>query len=79
MFTTKAGSTGVAPDPSVHITEWSAKYQNGTSLQNIGIGLAVKLTNGDYAYLNDSNNKAFNTTLPETMSSADYYANIEDD
>lgn len=79
LFTTKAGSTGVAPDPSVHITEWSAKYQNGTSLQNIGIGLAVKLTNGDYAYLNDSNNKAFNTTLPETMSSADYYANIEDD
>ena len=79
LFTTKAVSTGVAPDPSVHITEWSAKYQNGTSLQNIGIGLAVKLANGDYAYLNDSNNKAFNTTLPETMSSADYYANIEDD
>ena len=79
LFTTKAVSTGVAPDPSVHITEWSAKYQNGTSLQNIGIGLAVKLPNGDYAYLNDSNNKAFNTTLPETMSSADYYANIEDD
>ena len=79
LFTTKTVSTGVAPDPSVHITEWSAKYQNGTSLQNIGIGLAVKLANGDYAYLNDSNNKAFNTTLPETMSSADYYANIEDD
>ena len=79
LFTTKAVSTGVAPDPSVHITEWSAKYQNGTSLQNIGIGLAVKLANGDYAYLNDSNNKAFNTALPETMSSADYYANIEDD
>ncbi|MEK1300903.1 KxYKxGKxW signal peptide domain-containing protein [Limosilactobacillus fermentum] len=79
LFTTRAISTGVAPDPTTHITKWSAKYENGTSLQNIGIGLAVKLANGDYAYLNDSNNKAFNTTLPETMSSADYYANIEDD
>ncbi|MGF0083056.1 glycoside hydrolase family 70 protein [Limosilactobacillus reuteri] len=79
LFTTRAISTGVAPDPTTHITKWSAKYENGTSLQNIGIGLAVKLPNGDYAYLNDSNNKAFNTTLPETMSSANYYANIEDD
>nr|ASA47864.1 putative GTFB [Limosilactobacillus fermentum] len=79
LFTTRFISTGVAPDPTTHITKWSAKYENGTSLQNIGIGLAVKLPNGDYAYLNDSNNKAFNTTLPETMSSADYYANIEDD
>ncbi|MEK1417123.1 KxYKxGKxW signal peptide domain-containing protein [Limosilactobacillus fermentum] len=79
LFTTKAASTGVAPDPNTRITEWSAKYENGTSLQNVGIGLAVKIPNGYYAYLNDGNNKAFNTTLPETMSSADYYANIEDD
>ena len=79
LFTTKAASTGVAPDPNTRITEWSAKYENGTSLQNVGIGLAVKIPNGYYAYLNDGNNKVFNTTLPETMSSADYYANIEDD
>ncbi|MEM0513744.1 glycoside hydrolase family 70 protein, partial [Limosilactobacillus fermentum] len=79
LFTTRAISTGVAPDPTTHITKWSAKYENGTSLQNIGIGLAVKLPNGEYAYLSSSDNKAFNTTLPETMSSADYYANIEDD
>ena len=79
LFTTRAISTGVAPDPTTRITKWSAKYENGTSLQNIGIGLAVKLPNGEYAYLRSSDNKAFNTTLPETMSSADYYANIEDD
>ena len=77
LFTTKAASTGVAPDPSVRITEWSAKYENGTSLQNIGIGLVVKLPNGEYAYLNSDSNKAFPTTLPEAMSSADYYANLE--
>ncbi|MBB1072793.1 KxYKxGKxW signal peptide domain-containing protein [Limosilactobacillus reuteri] len=79
LFTTRAISTGVAPDPTTRITKWSAKYENGTSLQNIGIGLAVKLPNGEYAYLRSSDNKAFNTTLPETMSSANYYANIEDD
>ena len=67
LFTTKAVSTGVAPDPSVHITEWSAKYQNGTILQNIGIGLAVKLANGDYAYLRSSDNKSFNTLLPSEI------------
>ena len=74
LFTTKAASTGVAPDPTTHITEWSAKYENGTSLQNIGTGLAVKLPNGYYAYLKDGNNKAFNTSLPDAMASADYYA-----
>ena len=67
LFTTKAVSTGVAPDPSVHITEWSAKYQNGTILQNIGIGLAVKLPNGEYAYLRSSDNKSFNTLLPSEI------------
>lgn len=75
LFTTKAISTGVAPDPSVKITQWSAKYQNGTSLQNIGIGLAVKLANGDYAYLNGGSNTAFKTTLPGVISSLDYYMN----
>ena len=68
LFTTKAISTGVAPDPTVRINEWSAKYENGTSLQNIGIGLAVKLANGDYAYLNSGDNKAFNTLLPTAIS-----------
>jgi dextransucrase len=75
LFTTKAASTGVAPDPNTRITEWSAKYQNGTSLQNLGIGLAVKLANGDYAYLNGNGNQAYTTYLPEAISSLDYYAN----
>ncbi|MEE6693696.1 glycoside hydrolase family 70 protein, partial [Lactiplantibacillus plantarum] len=77
LFTTKALSTGVAPDPTTRITQWSAKYQNGTSLQNIGIGLAVKLPNGDYAYLDGGNNDKFKTTLPEQMGSIDYYVQQE--
>ncbi|OYS63858.1 glycosyl hydrolase family 70 [Limosilactobacillus reuteri] len=64
LFITKAISTGVAPDPTVRINKWSAKYENGTSLQNIGIGLAVKLPNGDYAYLNSGIDKSFSTFLP---------------
>lgn len=64
LFITKAISTGVAPDPTVRINKWSAKYENGTSLQNIGIGLAVKLPNGDYAYLNSGIDKSFSTLLP---------------
>ena len=78
LFTTKAASTGVAPDPNTRITEWSAKYENGTSLQNIGVGLAIKMPNGYYAYLNNGSNKTFNTTLPDAIASTDYYANIED-
>ncbi|MFQ6761269.1 glycoside hydrolase family 70 protein [Limosilactobacillus reuteri] len=68
LFTTRAISTGVAPDPTTRITKWSAKYENGTSLQNIGIGLAVKLPNGEYAYLRSSDNKLFNTLLPSEIS-----------
>ena len=67
LFTTRAISTGVAPDPTTRITKWSAKYENGTSLQNIGIGLAVKLPNGEYAYLRSSDNKSFNTLLPSEI------------
>ena len=78
LFTTKAASSGVAPDPNTRITEWSAKYENGTSLQNIGVGLAIKMPNGYYAYLNNGSNKTFNTTLPDAIASTDYYANIED-
>ena len=78
LFTTKAASTGVAPDPNTRITEWSAKYENGTSLQHIGVGLAIKMPNGYYAYLNNGSNKTFNTTLPDAIASTDYYANIED-
>ena len=68
LFTTRAISTGVAPDPTTRITKWSAKYENGTSLQNIGIGLAVKLPNGEYAYLRSSDNKLFNTLLASELS-----------
>ena len=78
LFTTKAASSGVAPDPNTRITEWSAKYENGTSLQHIGVGLAIKMPNGYYAYLNNGSNKTFNTTLPDAIASTDYYANIED-
>nr|WP_242068979.1 glycoside hydrolase family 70 protein [Weissella confusa] len=67
LFTTRAISTGVAPDPTTRITKWSAKYENGTSLQNIGIGLAVKLPNGEYAYLRSGDNKSFNTLLPSEI------------
>jgi dextransucrase len=77
LFTTRAISSGVAPDPTTHITKWSAKYENGTSLQNVGIGLAVKLPNGDYAYLDGGNNDKFKTTLPEQMGSSDYYVQQE--
>lgn len=72
LFTTPALSTGKAPDPTTKITEWSAKYENGTSLQNLGIGLAVKLPNGDYAYLNSGDDKTFATTLPDAMTLNDY-------
>ena len=75
LFTTKAASTGVAPDPNTQITEWFAKYENGTTLQNIGVGLAIKMPNGYYAYLNDGSNKTFNTTLPDAIASVDYYVN----
>ncbi|MCG0675327.1 glycosyl hydrolase family 70 [Lactiplantibacillus plantarum] len=78
LFTTKAASNGVAPDPNTRINEWSAKYENGTSLQNVGIGLAIKMPNGYYAYLNDGSNKTFNTTLPDAIASVDYYANKAD-
>ncbi|CAJ2233237.1 glycoside hydrolase family 70 protein [Fructilactobacillus sanfranciscensis] len=78
LFTTKAASTGVAPDPNTRITEWFAKYENGTSLQNVGVGLAIKMPNGYYAYLNDGSNKTFNTTLPDAIASTDYYANKAD-
>nr|ASA47885.1 putative GTFB [Fructilactobacillus sanfranciscensis]ASA47886.1 putative GTFB [Fructilactobacillus sanfranciscensis]ASA47888.1 putative GTFB [Fructilactobacillus sanfranciscensis]ASA47890.1 putative GTFB [Fructilactobacillus sanfranciscensis]ASA47891.1 putative GTFB [Fructilactobacillus sanfranciscensis] len=78
LFTTKAASSGVAPDPNTRITEWSAKYENGTSLQNIGVGLAIKMPNGYYAYLNNGSNKTFNTTLPDAIASTDYYANKAD-
>ena len=77
LFTTKAISSGVAPDPTTRITKWSAKYENGTSLQNIGIGLAVKLPNGNYAYLAGGNNDKFKTTLPEQMGLPDYYIQQE--
>ena len=78
LFTTKAASTGVAPDPNTRITEWFAKYENGTTLQNIGVGLAIKMPNGYYAYLNDGSNKTFNTTLPDAIASVDYYVNKTD-
>ena len=69
LFTTKAGSTGVAPDSSTHITQWSAKYENGTSTQNIGIGRVMKEKNGSYDYVESGNNHLLHTQLPSEFTS----------
>ena len=73
LFTTKAISTGVAPDPSTKIQEWSAKYYNGSSLQNIGTGLVMKDASGKYAYLATNGNNALPWSLPAAFSSASYW------
>ena len=69
LFTTKAGSTGVAPDSSTHITQWSAKYENGTSTQNIGIGRVMKEKDGNYDYVESGNNHLLHTQLPSDFTS----------
>ena len=74
LFTTKAGSTGVAPDPSVKITSWLAKYENGTSLQSSGMGTVAQREDGTYYYLNDGKTAtAFNTTVPTQFTQSDYW------
>ena len=78
LFTTKAISTGVAPDPSAKIQQWSAKYYNGSSLQNIGTGLVMREANGDYDYLASDGNYALNQLLPKALVSSGYWEHSED-
>ncbi|KRM53479.1 glycoside hydrolase family 70 protein [Ligilactobacillus araffinosus] len=73
LFTTKAISTGVAPDPSVKIKQWSAKYENGATLQDLGTGLLMRETNGTYDYLNSNGNTTFATTLPKSLTDEQYW------
>ena len=74
LFTTKAISTGVAPDPNIQIKQWSAKYENGTSLQGTGMGLVAQAPNGDYYYLNNGkNDKSFPTTVPTQFTQSNYW------
>ena len=73
LFTTKAVSTGVAPDPNVKIKQWSAKYENGATIQDLGPGLIMKNANGDYDYLNSDGNTKFKTTLPAQFTDSDYW------
>ncbi|GHV97691.1 hypothetical protein lacNasYZ03_06170 [Lactobacillus nasalidis] len=48
LFKTKQISTGKPMDPSVKITEWSAKYMNGTNILNRGAGYVLKNPAGTY-------------------------------
>ncbi len=48
LFTKKQVSTGVPIDPSVKITEWSAKYFNGTNILHRGSGYVLKADGGQY-------------------------------
>ena len=73
LFTTKAISTGVAPDPNVKIKQWSAKYENGATLQDLGTVLFMREANGTYDYLNSNGNTAFATTLPKAMTDIQYW------
>ncbi len=75
LFNTPAKSTGEAPDPSVKIKQWQAKYQNGSSLQNLGINLAMKVNQNEYAYLKDGDNQVKETLLPEELR-GDYEAGV---
>ncbi|MDD6408100.1 MAG: glycoside hydrolase family 70 protein [Lactobacillus equicursoris] len=48
LFKIKQVSTGKAMDPSVKITEWSAKYMNGTNILGRGAGYVLRNANGEY-------------------------------
>ena len=46
LFKIKQVSTGQPIDPSVKITQWSAKYLNGTNIMHKGAGYVLKDANG---------------------------------
>lgn len=48
LFKIKQMSTGKPMDPSVKITEWSAKYMNGTNILDRGAGYVLKNAAGTY-------------------------------
>lgn len=48
LFKIKQVTTGKPIDPSVKITEWSAKYLNGTNALGRGAGYVLRNANGEY-------------------------------
>ncbi|MGT2906365.1 glycoside hydrolase family 70 protein [Streptococcus dentiloxodontae] len=55
LFSTNQISTGKAIDPSVKITEWSAKYFNGTNILGRGSGYVLKdSASGTYLHVGDT-------------------------
>ncbi|MGN1407813.1 glycoside hydrolase family 70 protein [Lactobacillus sp.] len=61
IFARKQTSTGKTIDPSTKITEWSAKYMNGTNILHLGSGYVLRASAGQYyniGYSKDGNNIA---------------------
>ncbi|MFR0585967.1 glycoside hydrolase family 70 protein [Lactobacillus porci] len=48
LFEKKQESTGEAMNPNVKITEWSAKYMNGTNILHRGSGYVLRTSAGKY-------------------------------
>ncbi|MGN1407814.1 glycoside hydrolase family 70 protein [Lactobacillus sp.] len=58
LFTKKQASTGKPIDGSTKITEWSAKYMNGTNILHLGSGYVLRASAGKYynvGYSKDGN------------------------
>jgi len=66
LFNTPSVVTGDNVISNVPITQWRAEYQNGTSIQNIGVGRAVKVGD-EYAYINSGDNNYLTTLLPDEL------------
>ncbi|MGF7104393.1 glycoside hydrolase family 70 protein, partial [Limosilactobacillus caviae] len=54
LFKQKYATTGTTIDPSVKITEWSAKYLNGTNILHRGSGYVLRSNDGQYYNLGTS-------------------------
>lgn len=54
LFKQKYATTGTTIDPSVKITEWSAKYLNGTNILHRGSGYVLRANDGQYYNLGTS-------------------------
>lgn len=65
LFTKKQISTGLAIDPSQKITEWSAKYFNGSNIQ--GRGASFVLSDGNHQYFKVSSNDNDQFFLPRQL------------
>ncbi|MFC4651864.1 glycoside hydrolase family 70 protein [Lactococcus nasutitermitis] len=69
LFSTKDSEGSVLP-ANQPITQWAAKYENGTSLQFVGLGLAMQASGGSYDYVNGSGNTIHSTQLPTPLTSS---------